>query len=87
MRVYSLAFFMIQRSAARPIPASLYLYLLFLACSSALIHFEFRYSFPVWQMLVVLPAIWSATVPETEPALQTEEPLMRQGAADFSCAT
>jgi hypothetical protein len=80
-------YIVIQVRARRPIPASLYLYPLFLACSSALIHFEFRDTFPVRQMLVVLPAVWSATVPETEPVLQAEEPLMCQRGADFSCAT
>ena len=78
-----LIYFVIQRSAGRPIPASLYLYLLFLTCSSALIHFEFRYMFPVWQMLVVLPAIWSATVPQTELALQAEEPLSAPSSGRF----
>ncbi len=43
-----------------PIPMALYFYPLFLACASVLIHYEFRYTFPMWQMFMVLPALWAA---------------------------
>jgi hypothetical protein len=46
--------------ARRPIPMSLYLYLAFVVCASPLIHYEFRYTFPVLQMLIILPAAWAA---------------------------
>ncbi len=46
--------------ARRPVPEPLYLFPLFLACAMPFIHFEVRYSFPAWHMLVILPALWAA---------------------------
>ncbi len=46
------------------IPAPLYLYPLFVVCALVLIHFEFRYTFPMWQMFIVLPAFWAAHLAE-----------------------
>jgi hypothetical protein len=54
------------------IPMTLYLYPLFLAGASVLIHYEFRYTFPMWQMFIVLPALWAAHATERATATATE---------------
>jgi hypothetical protein len=70
---YSLFFwYLLARTKARlPIPTPLYLYPAFLVCASLLIHYEFRYSIPVWQMLVTLPAIWAAHLAECAQTLKS----------------
>jgi hypothetical protein len=44
------------------IPEPLYLYLLLIMCASPLIHFEFRYTFPIWNTLVLVPGLLVATL-------------------------
>jgi len=41
----------------QPVPAIVYLYAFFLLCCSPLIHFEYRYSFPCWHGLLLVPAL------------------------------
>lgn len=43
------------------VPEPLYLYLLLVICASPLIHFEFRYTFPIWNALVLVPGLLLAT--------------------------
>lgn len=44
------------------IPEPLYAYLLLILCASALIHFEFRYTFPIWNALVFVPGLLIADI-------------------------
>jgi hypothetical protein len=44
------------------IPEPLYVYLLLILCASALIHFEFRYTFPIWNALVLVPGLLIAEI-------------------------
>jgi len=51
-----------------------YLFLVFLWLSSWVIHFEFRYSYPIWLGLLLLPAAWArlysvASNPDSEKAV------------------
>ena len=41
----------------RPVPEVLYLYILMLLAATPLMHFEFRYTFPVWNTLVLVPGL------------------------------
>jgi hypothetical protein len=70
------AYLFVRFRARRPIPEPLYLFPLFLACAMPLIHFEVRYSFPAWHMLVILPALWAAHRAELATAIlpQGESP-------------
>lgn len=43
------------------VPEPLYLYLLLVICASPLIHFEFRYTFPLWNTFVLVPGLLLAT--------------------------
>jgi len=52
----------------QPIPEVLYLYLLLLVAASPLIHFEFRYTFPVWNTLVIVPGLLIGAVAEARQA-------------------
>jgi hypothetical protein len=56
------AFCALQYRQRRQIPEVLYLYLLLLVCASPLIHCEFRYSFPIWNTLVLAPGLLVATL-------------------------
>lgn len=56
------AFCLVQRLRGREIPEVLYLYLLLLVCASPFIHYEFRYSLPVWNTLVLVPSLLLATL-------------------------
>jgi hypothetical protein len=44
------------------VPELLYLYLALIFCASPLIHFEFRYTFPIWNTLVLVPGLLVATL-------------------------
>ncbi|HKD37133.1 MAG TPA: hypothetical protein VKB78_10040, partial [Pirellulales bacterium] len=44
------------------VPEPLYLYLLLIVCASPLIHFEFRYTFPIWNALVFVPGLLLAAI-------------------------
>jgi hypothetical protein len=44
------------------IPEPVYLYMLLIVCASPLIHFEFRYTFPIWNTLVLVPGLLLATL-------------------------
>jgi hypothetical protein len=44
------------------VPEMLYLYLALIFCASPLIHFEFRYTFPIWNTLVLVPGLLVATL-------------------------
>lgn len=46
----------------QPIPEVLYLYLLLIVCAAPVIHFEFRYTFPIWNTLVLVPALLVETL-------------------------
>jgi len=46
------------------LPEPLYLYLLLLICASALIHYEFRYTLPIWSALVMAPGLLIAAFAE-----------------------
>ena len=48
-----IAYVVVQRRHRRRIPEPLYLYLALIVCAMPLIHFEFRYTFPVWNGLVL----------------------------------
>jgi len=56
------AFCVVQYRNRRRIPEVLYLFALLLICASPLIHCEFRYSFPVWNTLVLVPGLLAATL-------------------------
>ncbi len=60
------AYLFVRIKAGRSIPLTLWLYPAFLACASTLIHFEFRYTFPMWQMFIVLPAFWALHLAERD---------------------
>lgn len=47
----------IQWRRRRRIPEALYLCFLMMFCASAIVHFEFRYTFPVWNTLVMAPGL------------------------------
>ena len=47
----------LQYRRRQPIPEVLYLYLFLVACALPLIHFEFRYTIPVWNTLVIVPGL------------------------------
>ena len=51
-----------KSEVAARFPRSLYLFVLLLLCASPLIHSEFRYSFPVWNTLVLTPGLLLATL-------------------------
>ena len=44
------------------VPELLYLYLALIVCASPLIHFEFRYTFPIWTTLMLVPGLLVATL-------------------------
>ena len=44
------------------VPELLYLYLALIFCASPLIHFEFRFTFPIWNTLVLVPGLLIATL-------------------------
>ncbi len=46
----------------QPIPEVLYLYLLLVVCATPLIHFEFRYTIPIWNTLVIAPGLLVASL-------------------------
>ena len=43
--------------SGKRIPEILYLYAIFLCCALPLIHYEFRYSLPVWNVLLLVPGL------------------------------
>ena len=51
-----------QLRRRRRIPEVLYIYLLMMICASAIVHYEFRYTFPVWNSLVMAPGLMLATL-------------------------
>ncbi|HEX4000571.1 MAG TPA: hypothetical protein VHX65_18625 [Pirellulales bacterium] len=55
-------FVAMQVRRRRRIPEILYLYLTLVVCASPLIHFEFRYTFPVWNTLVLVPGLLVASL-------------------------
>jgi hypothetical protein len=55
-------FCVVQRLRRRTVPEVLYLYLLLIFCASAVIHFEFRYTFPIWNTLVMVPGLLFTTL-------------------------
>ena len=55
-------FIVVQIRRRRAIPEVLYLYLLLVACASPVMHFEFRYTFPIWNTLVLVPGLFAATL-------------------------
>ena len=55
-------FIAVQIRRRRAIPEVLYLYMLLLMCASPVMHFEFRYTFPVWNTLVLTPGLLAATL-------------------------
>ncbi len=44
------------------LPEPIYVYFLLILCASPLIHFEFRYTFPVWNALVLVPGLLAASI-------------------------
>lgn len=56
------AFCLVQLVRRRTIPEVLYLYVLLIFAASALIHFEFRYTFPIWNTLIMAPGLLYATL-------------------------
>jgi hypothetical protein len=69
-------FCVVQRLRRRTVPEVLYLYLLLILFASALIHFEFRYTFPIWNTLILSPGLLRATLTRQgwQPALLTPKP-------------
>jgi hypothetical protein len=55
----------VQYRNCRQTPEVLYLFMLLLVCASPLIHSEFRYSFPVWNTLILVPGLLVATLSRT----------------------
>ncbi len=45
----------------RYIPEPIYVYLLLIVAASSVIHYEFRYTFPIWQTLILTPGLLLAT--------------------------
>jgi len=62
MYVILAVFCVVQRVRRRAIPEVLYLYLLLILFASAVIHFEFRYTFPIWNTLIMVPGLLFATL-------------------------
>jgi hypothetical protein len=64
LAAYSLlgAYVIVQHRRRRWIPEPVYLYALLIACAAPLIHFEFRYSFPIWNGLVLVPGLLLSTL-------------------------
>ncbi len=54
------------------LPEPLYLYLLLLICASSLIHYEFRYTFPVWSALVMAPGLLISALTSPAPNADSE---------------
>jgi hypothetical protein len=52
----------VQFRRGRRIPEELYIYLLMMVCASAMIHYEFRYTYPIWNSLVMVPGLLVATL-------------------------
>jgi hypothetical protein len=46
-----------MRRRREPIPEPIYLYAALIVLAMPLIHFEFRYTFPIWNALVLVPAL------------------------------
>ena len=55
-------FVVVQIRRKRAIPEVLYLYLVLIACTSPVMHFEFRYTFPIWNTLVLVPGLLAASL-------------------------
>jgi len=56
-----IAYVVVQRRRRQPIPEPVYLYALLVLMAMPLIHFEFRYTFPIWNSLVIVPGLlWAA---------------------------
>ncbi len=51
------AYLITMRRRRLPIPESIYLYAALVFLAMPLIHFEFRYTFPVWNALVLVPGL------------------------------
>ena len=68
------AFCIVQSRNRRQIPEVLYLFVLLLLCASPLIHSEFRYSFPVWNTLVLTPGLLLATLSRNGWRRQWDDP-------------
>jgi hypothetical protein len=69
----ALSFVLVRRR--QYVPEPLYLYLLLVVCAAPLIHFEFRYTFPVWNTLVLVPGLLLATTFRSEAKRTTADPL------------
>jgi len=53
-----LAIYLLRAAMAKYWPLDVtYFYMLFLACSSLFIHFEFRYTYPIWITLYLVPGL------------------------------
>ncbi len=52
-----IAYLVVRWRRKQPVPEVLYLYLLLVMAATPLIHFEFRYTFPVWNTLVLVPGL------------------------------
>jgi hypothetical protein len=52
-----IAYISVQRRRGRLIPEPVYLYALLVLMAMPLIHFEFRYTFPIWNSLVMVPGL------------------------------
>jgi hypothetical protein len=52
-----IAYIAVQRRRRRLIPEPVYLYALLVFMAMPLIHFEFRYTFPIWNSLVMVPGL------------------------------
>jgi hypothetical protein len=57
------------------VPEPLYLYLLLIFCASPLIHYEFRYTFPIWNSLMLVPGLLVATIWGTPSRCTPASPL------------
>ncbi len=57
-----IVYIVVQRRRRRRIPEPLYLYFALIVCAMPLIHFEFRYTFPVWNGLVLAPGLLLSTL-------------------------
>lgn len=59
----------------QPVPEIIYLYLLLVITAMPLIHFEFRYTFPAWNTLVLVPGLLIGTIADARHCAAGERSL------------
>lgn len=75
-------FCLVQFVRRRAVPEVLYLYILLMLAASPLIHFEFRYTFPVWNTLILAPGLLYATL--ARGGWRAKEPLRIAGDVELA---